>query len=170
MSSNVNIWDNSKKHYYVNIIITSSNENIFRVTGHLCGEFTGHRWIPCTKASDAELWVFFIYAGINDWVNNGGAGDLRRHRAHYDVTVMIAPEICRESCMDWSGALQWTHKSSFRIETGCPCLIVEYMLQEVKRRLRVVKPSRHWLHNLTKTHLDLPCVMKDSQPSESRMQ
>ena len=31
---------------------------IFRVTGHLCGEFTGHRWIPRTKASDAELWCF----------------------------------------------------------------------------------------------------------------
>ena len=32
--------------------------HIFRVTGHLCGEFTGHRWIPNTKASDAELWCF----------------------------------------------------------------------------------------------------------------
>ena len=32
--------------------------NIFRVTGSLCGEFTGHRWIPRTKASDAELWYF----------------------------------------------------------------------------------------------------------------
>ena len=30
----------------------------FRVTGHLCGEFTGHRWIPHSKASDAELWCF----------------------------------------------------------------------------------------------------------------
>ena len=39
-------------------MMTSSNGNIFRVTGHLCGEFTGHRWIPCTKASDAELWRF----------------------------------------------------------------------------------------------------------------
>ena len=35
---------------------TSSSGNIFRVTGHLCGEFTGLRWIPLTKASDAELW------------------------------------------------------------------------------------------------------------------
>ena len=25
----------------------------------------------------------------NDWANNGDVGDLRRHRAHYDVTVMI---------------------------------------------------------------------------------
>ena len=32
--------------------------------------------------------VFFICAWINGWVNNGEAGDLRRYRAHYDVTVM----------------------------------------------------------------------------------
>ena len=31
---------------------TSSNGNIFCVTGNLCGEFTGPRWIPRTKASD----------------------------------------------------------------------------------------------------------------------
>ena len=39
-------------------MMTSSNGNIFRVTGHLWWEFTGHRWIPLTKASDAELWRF----------------------------------------------------------------------------------------------------------------
>ena len=39
-------------------MMTSSNGNIFHVTGHLCGEFTGLRWIPCTKASDTELWCF----------------------------------------------------------------------------------------------------------------
>ena len=44
------------------IMMTSSNGNIFRVTGHLCGEFTGPRWIPRTKASDAELWCFFLSA------------------------------------------------------------------------------------------------------------
>ena len=36
----------------------SSNGNIFRVTGPLWGESTGHRWIPLTKASEAELWWF----------------------------------------------------------------------------------------------------------------
>ena len=40
------------------IMMTSSNGNFFRVTGHLCGEFTGPRWIPRTKASDAKLWCF----------------------------------------------------------------------------------------------------------------
>ena len=33
-------------------------EKKFRVTGLLCGEFTGHRWIPRTKASDAEIQCF----------------------------------------------------------------------------------------------------------------
>ena len=40
------------------LMMTSSDGNIFRVTGHLCGEFTGHRWITRTKASDEELWCF----------------------------------------------------------------------------------------------------------------
>ena len=38
--------------------MASSNGNIFCVTGPLWGESTGHRWIPPTKASDAELWYF----------------------------------------------------------------------------------------------------------------
>ena len=40
------------------VMMTSLNGSIFRVTGLFCGEFTGHRRIPCTKASDAELWCF----------------------------------------------------------------------------------------------------------------
>ena len=40
------------------IIMTSSNGNIFRVTGPLLGEFTGHQWSRLTKASDVELWCF----------------------------------------------------------------------------------------------------------------
>ena len=46
---------------------------------HLCGEFTGHRWIPLTKVSDAELWYLLLSAPwINGLVNNLTAGDLRR--------------------------------------------------------------------------------------------
>ena len=74
---------------YKQVMMTLSNGNNFRVTGPLCGEFTGHRWIPLTKASDAQLWCFLWSATwINGWVNNRGAGDLRRHRAYYDVIVM----------------------------------------------------------------------------------
>ena len=45
-------------------IMTSSNGSTFRVNGHLCGEFTDHRWIPSTEASDTELYVFF-YLRLN---------------------------------------------------------------------------------------------------------
>ena len=45
-----------------------------------------HRWIPRTKITDAELWCFLW---SDDWVNNGAAGDLRRYRAHFDVSVMV---------------------------------------------------------------------------------
>ena len=34
------------------------------------------------------LMFSLIFARINGWVNNGEAGDLRRHRAHYNVIVM----------------------------------------------------------------------------------
>ena len=64
---------------------------LFPHTGPLCGEFTSHRWIPLTKASDAELWCFLWSAPwINGWVNNREAGYLRRHHAHYDVIVMLS--------------------------------------------------------------------------------
>ena len=42
-------------------MMTLSNGNVFRVTGLLCSEFTGHRWIPLTKACDAELLCFIWF-------------------------------------------------------------------------------------------------------------
>ena len=75
----------------------------FRVTGPLCGEFTGHRRIPLTKACDAELWCFIlICARINNWVNNHEASDLRRQLSHYyNVTVMpfIFLSVVASSCL-----------------------------------------------------------------------
>ena len=40
------------------VMMKSSNENIFRITGPLLGESTSDQWIPLTKASDAELRCF----------------------------------------------------------------------------------------------------------------
>ena len=34
-------------------------KNIFRVTGHLCGEFTGLRWIPAQRPVTRGVYVFF---------------------------------------------------------------------------------------------------------------
>ena len=65
-------------------MMTSSNGDIFRVTGHLCGESTHKgQW-------RGALMFSLICAQINGWVNNREVGDLRRHRAHYDVIVMLS--------------------------------------------------------------------------------
>ena len=42
---------------------------------------------PVTQRFDV-FWGFFICAWTNAWENNSEAGDLKRHRAHYDVIVM----------------------------------------------------------------------------------
>ena len=53
------------------------------------------------------LFFSLICAWINGWVNNRKAGDLRRHRAHYDVTVMdyMTTEIAtgRHNLLLWGG-------------------------------------------------------------------
>ena len=67
--------------------MTSSNGNIFRITGNLCGEIPGNS--PHKGQWRGALMFSLICARINGWVNNGEAGDLRLHRAHYDVIVMI---------------------------------------------------------------------------------
>ena len=65
--------------------MTSSNGNIFRVIGHLCGKFTGD---PHKGQWRGALMFSLICAWISGWVNNGEASDLKRHRTHYDVIVM----------------------------------------------------------------------------------
>ena len=65
-------------------------ETFSALTGPVCKEFTGDRWIPLTKASDAEFLVFsWICAWTNGWVHNREAGDWRCHCAHYIVTTML---------------------------------------------------------------------------------
>ena len=56
-----------------------------------------------TKASDG--------ARTNGWANNRDAGDLRRHRAHYDVTVMCQEWQCyfKLRCVNTSGQIKMTN-------------------------------------------------------------
>ena len=77
--------------------------NIFRVTGHLCGEFTGHRWIPHKGQWRRALMFSLICVWINGCVNNGKAGDLRHHRFQYDVIVMLCGLLQddSDSCRFW---------------------------------------------------------------------
>ena len=70
-------------------MMTSSNGNTFRVTGHGCGEFPGHRRLsPHTVQWRRSLMFSLIFIWINSWVNKRGAGDLIRYCTHYDVNAM----------------------------------------------------------------------------------
>ena len=62
-------------------LMTSSNGNIFRVTGHLVNSPHKGQWHRSLVFSLICVW-------INGWGNNPEAGDLRRYCAHYDVIVM----------------------------------------------------------------------------------
>ena len=73
---------------YLWCMMTSSNGNIFRVTGPLSPAKSPHK-VQWRKA----LMFSFICAWINGWVSNREAGDLIRHRAYYDVIVMS--DFCR---------------------------------------------------------------------------
>ena len=81
-------------------MMTSSNENISALLALCVGKS------PVTKASDAELWCFLWSAPwINGWVNNSEVGDLRRHRAHYDVIVMDNLSTSDRRERTWHGQL-----------------------------------------------------------------
>ena len=53
----------------------------------------GIHWSPVNSPRKGQwsgvLMLSLICAWINGWVNNGEAGDLRHHCAHYGVTVML---------------------------------------------------------------------------------
>ena len=93
-------------------MMTSSNGNIFRFTGPLYGEFTSHRWIP---PHNGTLMFSLICAWTNGWVNNQDAGDLRRHRDHYDVTVMTCGFLERTAIVTSNSIVEW---NIFRVRVG----------------------------------------------------
>ena len=80
----------------VKAMMTSSNGNIFRVTYTYTFVWgippvTGE--LPHKGHWHGALMFSLICAWINGWLNNRKAGDLRRHRAHYDVIVMNVRDI-----------------------------------------------------------------------------
>ena len=76
-------------------MMTSWNGNIFRVIG---------QWRGALISSLICVW-------INGWVNNREAGDMRRYRAHYDVSVMWNVW-AHQSCHLWANyRIQWERLS-----------------------------------------------------------
>ena len=90
-------------------IMMSSNGNIFCVTGPFV---QGIHWSQVNSSHKGQwcgaLMFSSICGWIHSWVNNRDAGNLRRHGAHYDVTVMfhiwqaLLPINCGNTCQIWS--------------------------------------------------------------------
>ena len=66
-----------------NFMMASSNGNIFCVTDPLCGNSPATGEFPSQRPVTRSFGVFF-----DRWIHNRDVCDLRRHRAHYDVTTM----------------------------------------------------------------------------------
>ena len=78
------------KHFYISLGSwwRHQMETFFALLA-ICAEI---HWSPVNSPQKGQwrgaLMFSLIWIWINVWVNNGEAGDLRRHRAHYDVIVM----------------------------------------------------------------------------------
>ena len=63
----------------------------------------------------ASMMFSLICAGTNDWENNRDAGDLRRHRPHYDVIVM---NVLHHGCFSRTGGMlsrrQWIYLGGYQ--------------------------------------------------------
>ena len=97
--------------------------NHFRVTGLLCGEFISHR--PVIRSFD----VFFDLC-LNIWAHNWDASDLRRHRSHYDVTVMGA----------MSQGVRLRNKGMYRMSW---CLAMFLLIWFIYNWMRLTAACRH---------------------------
>ena len=69
-------------------MMTSSNGSIFMLLDLCAGNSPVNGEFPSQRPVTLRFDVSFDLAWRNGWVNNQYAGDLRRHYAHYDVTVM----------------------------------------------------------------------------------
>ena len=80
------------------------------------------------------LMFSLICARIKGWVNNRDACDLRRYRAHYDVTVM--------SPMDLMNPLQWYHTGVMASHVTANSIVFQQFVQPcIKENM---KAPRDW--------------------------
>ena len=100
-------------------MMTSSNRNIFRVTGLLSGEFTGHRRIPLTKASDAELWCFLWAVPEKQLSKISRRRWFETPSRYYDVTVMLCEKTAHVRTHTWTLTLSHTQPQTASWENVC---------------------------------------------------
>ena len=107
-TSSVNIMMESHER---NIMMTSSNENMFRVTGPLCGEFTGPGVFPAQRPVTRSFDVFFDlrlnkrlskqpwgwWFETPSWSLWRQCNDICHHRSHH-CNAYLAGVLCNACC------------------------------------------------------------------------
>ena len=106
--------------------------NIFRVTGHLCVEFPGPRWIPRTKASHAEIWCFLWSASV------------RLQNLPWSKTGLVSRQVLHPL----SKLQNWIWSKTGRYKTG---LVSN---TKIEASLRATKP-KPWQSNLTSDTVEI---------------
>ena len=88
-----------------------------------------------------------ICVWINGWVNNREAGDLRRHRAHYDVVVMLTSNrhlgcLCRH--FGWRPFVTYISDADYQF-SWCfkPCWAIC-----CRRRGQILKKCYNYIRNI----------------------
>ena len=103
-------------------MMTSSNGSIFLVTGPWWGRSPVNS--PHKGQWGGALVFSLICTWINGWVNNGEAGDLRRHRTHYDIAMANQNHvhICGKFESSLTGSSLVEHGSVESNTPKCSCL------------------------------------------------
>ena len=102
----------------------------------------------------------FICVWINDWVNNREAGDLRRHRGHYDVIVMEIWQASRQhNCWGISNIKRiWTFLNQIS-------LVRDFAISYHKWPYGILTPDPVGLTSLTCwRHMTRPHMTWDESP------
>ena len=102
--------NDTSKHYFLHTLWRYQMET-FSALLAICA---GNSWSPVNSSHKGQLRgaLMFSLSWIHGWVNNGEVGDLRRHGAHYDATVMTTTKPATYSFQPlWLNAGQ-PHKSN----------------------------------------------------------
>ena len=87
-----------RMYWSMNNMITSSYGNISALLALCAGNSPSPVNSPHKGQWRGAFMFSLICARISAWVNNRAAGDLRRHRAHYDVTINALSKMLSQ---DW---------------------------------------------------------------------
>ena len=88
------LWRHQIETFSALLVLCAGNSPVTGESPHIC------QW-------RGALMFSFFYAWTNGWVNSRDVGDLRRHRAHYDVNVMEAQSQSASHCKTWDAYLRF---------------------------------------------------------------